>query len=252
MNKKRHEVIEELKQLIKAKSCTKDGKLPAERELATRLGVSRTLLREAIITLEAWGVLELRERQGIFVVAPDLCDFTGSMAFMSFWHEDLLSQVMEMRWLLNVAAAELSAIRRTDEDLTKMRRCIEALEKSGPETEEDKQQRAYWENNLHNLYIKAAHNTIMERVNEGLASIIERNVTLGSLMFMGIDDWFDTVVSQHKQLVKAIEEQNSRKAKAIMIQHLEDSIEKIEKLQKDGRVLPGFKKPNHTRPNTPI
>ncbi len=248
MNKKRHEVIEQLKVLIRENSYTKEGKLPAERELAAQLGVSRTLLREAIITLEAWGMLELRERQGIFVVAPELCDFAGSMQFISFWHEDLLSQVMEMRWLINVAAAELAAKRRTDEDMTKLRRCIAELEKSRFETEADKEQGAYWENNLHNLYIKASHNTIMERVNEGLASIIERNVALSSIMFMGIDDWFDILVAQHKQLVQAIEEKNSRKAKAIMIQHLEDSMEKMEKLQKSGMFPAGYRKPNLERP----
>jgi len=74
----------------------------------------------------------------------------------------------------------------------------------------------------------------MERVNEGLSSLIERNTNLSNVLFMTIDDWFDLVVAQHEQLVQAIEEKNARKAKAIMIQHLEDSIQKIEKLSDDG------------------
>ena len=53
---------------------------------------------------------------------------------------------------------------------------------------------------------------------------------------MAIDDWFDAVVSQHELLVQAIEEKNARKAKAIMIQHLEDSIQKLEKLSEEGNV----------------
>jgi GntR family transcriptional regulator, transcriptional repressor for pyruvate dehydrogenase complex len=228
LKKKRDEVIAKLKELIKTKMYIKGSKLPAERDLADMLGVSRSLLREAIITLEAWGVLESVERQGIFVITPFLSDFTESMQFMPFWLEDLLPQVMEMRWVLSVSAAELAAHRRTDEDLTKMKACIENLKSGNGKTEDEKKERSYWEIMLHNLYISATHNQIMERVNEGLASLIE--------------DWFDLVVSQHEQLVQAIEKKNARKAKAIMIQHLEDSIQKIEKLSEDGLFPFGYKR----------
>lgn len=234
MNKKRDEIIAKLKELIKTKMYAKGSKLPAERELADMLGVSRSLLREAIITLEAWGVIESVERQGIFVVTPFLGDFSESIEFMPFWLEDLLPQVMEMRWLLNVSAAELAARRRTDEDIQKMKICIEKLKGGHCDTEEGKKDASCWEITVHNLYIAATHNAIMERVNEGLSSLIERNTNLSNVIFMTIDDCFDLVIAQHEQLVQAIEEQNARKAKAIMIQHLEDSIKKIEKLSKQG------------------
>lgn len=235
-------MISKLKELIKTKIYTKGSKLPAERDLAEMLGVSRSLLREAIITLEAWGILESVERQGVFVVTPVLSDFTESMTFMPFWLEDLLPQVMEMRWLLSVSAAELAAHRRTDDDLLKLNRCIENLKAGDFDTEEGKKECSYWEITLHNLYIAAAHNTIMERVNEGLASLIERNTNLSNIMFMTVENWFDLVVSQHEQLVQAIEAKNSRKAKAIMIQHLEDSIQKIEKLSENGQFPFAYKR----------
>lgn len=234
MNKKRDIVIDKLKKLMKAKMYTKGSKLPAERELANSLGVSRTLLREAIITLEAWGVLESVERQGIFVVTPNLIDFAESIQFMPFWLEDLLPQIMEMRWLLSVSASELAAHRRTDDDLMKLETSIQKLKAGNCDTEEGKKESSYWEITLHNLYISSAHNMIMDRVNEGLSSMIERNTNLSNVTFMSIGDWFNIVVSQHEQLVQAIKEKNARKAKAIMIQHLEDSIEKIEKLSREG------------------
>jgi DNA-binding FadR family transcriptional regulator len=53
LNKKRDEVIAKLKELIKTKMYAKGSRLPPERDLANTLGVSRSLLREAIITLEA-------------------------------------------------------------------------------------------------------------------------------------------------------------------------------------------------------
>ena len=249
MNKKRDEVISKLKELIKTKMYIQGSKLPPERDLATTLGVSRSLLREAVITLEAWGVLESVERQGIFVKTPNLKDFTESIQFMPFWLEDLLPQVMEMRWVLSVSAAELAATRRTEQDLEKMETSITKLKSGHCDTEAGQRESSYWEITLHNLYISAAHNLIMERVNEGLASLIERNTNLSNVTFMTIDNWFDVVVTQHEQLVQAIREKNARKSKAIMIQHLEDSISKIEQLSRDGlfpfaykRTLPEFQR----------
>ena len=223
-----------LKELIKTQMYTKGSKLPPERELAETLGVSRNLLREAIITLEAWGFLESIERQGVFVVTPNLSDFNESIQFMPFWLEDLLPQVMEMRWLLNVSAAELSAHRRTDDDIKKLETAIGKLKSGNCDTEEGTKESAYWETTLHNLYIASAHNMIMDRVNEGLASMMERNTNLGNVTYMSIGYWFDTLIAQHEQLIAAIKAKNPRKAKAIMIQHLEDSIEKIEKLSQEG------------------
>lgn len=234
MNRKREKVISKLKELIKAKMYTKGSKLPSERELSEMLGVSRSLVREAIITLEAWGVLETIERQGVFVVTPVMGDFTDNIQFMPMWFEDLLPQVMEVRWLLCVFSAELAAQRRTDEELVKMKTCIQKLKCGNCHTDEGKKESSYWEIALHNLYITAAHNKIMERINEGLESLIERNSHLSNVLFMDIDDWFDLIVSQHEQLVQAIDEKNPRKAKAIMIQHLEDSIQKLEQLSNKG------------------
>jgi len=234
LNKKRDIVISKLKELIKTQMYTKGSKLPPERELAETLGVSRNLLREAIITLEAWGILESIERQGVFVVTPDLSDFNNNIQFMPFWLEDLLPQVMEMRWLLNVSAAEIAAHRRTEDDLKKLGTAIVKLKSGNCDTDEGRRESAYWETTLHNLYIASAHNVIMDRVNEGLASMMERNTSLGNVTFMSINYWFDEVVSQHEQLISAIKAKKPRKAKAIMIQHLEDSIEKIEKLSQEG------------------
>ena len=62
MNTKRDEVIVKLKKLVKDRIYTKSSKLPPELTLATMLVGVRSLLREAIITLEACGVLTSVER----------------------------------------------------------------------------------------------------------------------------------------------------------------------------------------------
>ena len=234
MNRKREEVIAKLKELIKTKMYSKGSKLPSERDLSKTLGVSRILLREAIITLEAWGILETIERQGIYVVTPTISDFTEKLQFMLFWLEDLLPQVMEMRWILYVSAAELAAFRRTDEDLIKLQTCFNKFKSGSCGTSTQKKESARWEITLHNLYIATTHNTILERINEGVESLIERNFTLSNMIVMDVVNLFNEVVAHHEALIQAIEEKNTHKAKAVMIQHLGKSVLRVMKQKENG------------------
>jgi len=63
------QIADQLAQLIASGEFPAGTRLPAERELATTLGVSRTSVREAIISLEMSGLVEVRVGTGIFVLA---------------------------------------------------------------------------------------------------------------------------------------------------------------------------------------
>ena len=66
------QIADQLAQLIASGEFPSGSRLPAERELAASLGVSRTSVREAIISLEMTGLVEVRVGTGIFVTArPD-------------------------------------------------------------------------------------------------------------------------------------------------------------------------------------
>src|SRR6476661_7296247 len=64
------QIADQLAQLIANGEFPPGSRLPAERELAVSLGVSRTSVREAVISLEMSGLVEVRVGTGIFVSAP--------------------------------------------------------------------------------------------------------------------------------------------------------------------------------------
>ena len=61
------EIVEQLKELISKGELKHGQKLPAERELAESLGVSRASVREALTALEAIGILDIRPGDGTFI-----------------------------------------------------------------------------------------------------------------------------------------------------------------------------------------
>ena len=64
------QIADQLAQLIASGEFAAGSRLPAERELAASLGVSRASVREAIISLEMSGLVEVRVGTGIFVTRP--------------------------------------------------------------------------------------------------------------------------------------------------------------------------------------
>jgi GntR family transcriptional repressor for pyruvate dehydrogenase complex len=89
-------------------------KLPGERELARRLGVSRTTVRQAMVALQVQGVVEVRHGGGTFLTQLD-----GSSPAVArvVARRGRLPAVLEARRALEVPLASLAAERRTDADL---------------------------------------------------------------------------------------------------------------------------------------
>jgi GntR family transcriptional repressor for pyruvate dehydrogenase complex len=65
------QIADQVRSLIAAGEFTPGSRLPAERELSKRFGVSRPSLREALIALEVQGYVDVRPGSGIIVTKPD-------------------------------------------------------------------------------------------------------------------------------------------------------------------------------------
>lgn len=220
---KREGVIEAVLQGIQGGDLVKEGKLPSERELAQLLGVSRVLLREAIVALETLGVVECRERLGIFVRKPELGGVTESLRIMPFWSDRFVSQLMEMRLIIDVHACELAALRRTEEQLTKLRNCFETFARTSVASLEEAKVSARYEFLLHRLIVEAAQNDILGRVYEGLVALMEKNNEILHESLTRNVDWENRVIEHHQGILKAIEERNPEEASRWMRIHLVES-----------------------------
>ena len=110
--------------------------LPSELELAQKAGVSRLTVREAIKTLRATNVVEIRRGRGTFVNPPVRWTAIESVlraARSASGVEGVVGipyRLLEARRIIEVNVAELAAARRTDEDLAAMEKCQAAMEEA--------------------------------------------------------------------------------------------------------------------------
>src|SRR3954470_17031352 len=125
-------VAERLAAEIRAGAFAPGERLPAERELARRLGVGRASVREAIAALQLQGIVETRPGSGTFVVdVPPTADLP---------HDASPSDLLEARELIEPAIARLAAQRgHRDRSAEALLEAMEAASDSG-----DPQARAGW------------------------------------------------------------------------------------------------------------
>ncbi|WP_299194032.1 FadR/GntR family transcriptional regulator [uncultured Erythrobacter sp.] len=119
-------VAEQIAGLIDAGAFPPGTRLPGERELAERLGVSRVTIREAEIALQAIGRLEIKTGSGVYVSEAqpeERSALPGASAF----------EVTEARLLVESETAALAAHNITDEAVNKLARLVEQMRTGGEE-----------------------------------------------------------------------------------------------------------------------
>src|ERR1700685_509143 len=125
------QIVQQIEDSVLNGSLKPGDQLPAERELAQRLGVSRTAVREAVKALREKGLVEAYSGRGTFIT-----DGTSQAARQSFdlmvkiGQQDGSTHLAELRLILEPGIAALAAVRATEEDIATMREAVEVMDRS--------------------------------------------------------------------------------------------------------------------------
>jgi len=134
-------IIKRIRIMIQSGDLNPGDRLPSERKLADHLNVSRTHVRDAISKLEFYGILKTLPQSGTFVEGLGITAIEGLITDILEIDNNDFDALVETRVLLETAAARLAALRRTTEDIIKMKTALddyEAKVKTGlPAVEED-------------------------------------------------------------------------------------------------------------------
>ncbi|MFN2280490.1 MAG: FadR/GntR family transcriptional regulator [Anaerolineales bacterium] len=213
--------VARLEQMILSGELKIGDRLPSERKFAAQLNVSRPVLHQALVDLEAKGLVQIFPRRGVFI-----SDYRqdGSLAMLSSllsYHNGLLSpelsqSMLDMRLLLETETARLAAIHRTQQQLANFQ---ELLSAEITTLDADPQTLTELDYKFHLLIAIASSNLIYPLI---INSFKEVYTGLTGKFFR---QYHDTPVIQavhdfHQQLVAAIETQEADSAVQIMIKML--------------------------------
>lgn len=230
METKRYELVQRLAGMIATPGYFPGGKLPPERDLARTLGVSRNLLREAMITLETQGRIQIRDRQGTFLVPPGGDELFSALKYIALWPDDILIHLMELRLVVETPIAALAATRRTEEEVRKMRECVRKMVACRGDADGGAAAGAEWDSLLHVLVVDAAHNPLLSRLYEGLAATMNRYVNRSRAVLMALESWPEKLLREHDDLVQAIAAGDAAAAEAAQRRHLGHALDMLRRL----------------------
>jgi GntR family transcriptional repressor for pyruvate dehydrogenase complex len=164
------QVVDRLREHVAAAGLHVGDRLPAERDLAARLGVSRTSVRQAIVALEVQGLVEVRHGGGIFLLrehwAPE------PLARM-LDRRRRLPDVLEARDALETKTAALAARRRTEDDLREIDAALEDMRRAIKDGELGE----HADRRFHGAITSAARNPLIAEAMANLADRIAESRT---------------------------------------------------------------------------
>ncbi len=120
------QVVSQIQAWIAENGVGVGDRLPPERELAMRLGVSRATISQALVAMEVAGVVSVRHGDGVILMEP-----AGSAKVVDALrrHAQQLPEIIEAREALETKLAALAAVRRTEQDLAAIDNSLEVMER---------------------------------------------------------------------------------------------------------------------------
>jgi GntR family transcriptional repressor for pyruvate dehydrogenase complex len=120
------QVVSQIQAWIAENGIGVGDRLPPERELAARLGVSRATISQALVAMEVAGVVSVRHGDGVILMEP-----AGSTKVINALrqHAQQLPEVIEAREALETKLAALAAARRTEQDLAAIDHSLAVMER---------------------------------------------------------------------------------------------------------------------------
>jgi GntR family transcriptional repressor for pyruvate dehydrogenase complex len=195
-------IAHQLETRILEGSLKPGDRLPAERELAIELGVSRPSLREAIKKLVSRELLVSRHGGGTYVTDRLEASFIDPWQQLLDQHPFLQDDVLEFRYLLEASAAELAAQRATDADLERLEQAYVRLDEAYHGDDRSAQVAA--DVAFHLTVAESAHNALFGHLVASVLRLLHEHVRR-SLREMSVSpDTGRHLMAQHQAIRDAI------------------------------------------------
>jgi DNA-binding FadR family transcriptional regulator len=164
------EAILKIKEMIVSGELRPGDRLPREADLASRLGLARNSLREAVRALSLINILDVRQGDGTYVTSLESPLLLEALNFVIDLHsDDSVLQFFEVRRIMEPAAAAMAAIRIGDDELRKLAKLLDEI---GSEPSVD--QLIANDLEFHRIVAEASGNLVLSSLVDGLSAPTQR------------------------------------------------------------------------------
>lgn len=199
-------------------------KLPTEQQLIEEFSVSRTVIREAVASLRAHGVISTRQGVGAFVLnRQSNPNFQIDQSLLNMVEE--ICAVLELRIALESEAAALAATRRTEDDIAAIHNAMSDMKAAIAQDSEALEP----DLGFHRAIATATGNVHFVNLFSYLGELVIPRSRLQTFKLDGMSrtEYLERVHGEHQQIASAVIRGDAEAARAAMRLHLADSRERL-------------------------
>lgn len=218
-NKKIYQIIiERIVDMIRKDELKVGEKIPPERELALKFGVSRPSVREALRVMEVMGLLERRPGGGSVVTDVNIGGLLNMVAPIFLKREGLAIELVELRYLLETRAAELAAANITQERVAELRECVERM--TSAQELGDAEAEAVADIGFHQSIFSFTDNYALRQAATFVTDLLENSVRFGRRVVLEGGYGDRELLEQHRRIFEAVASGEPEQARKAMEAHM--------------------------------
>jgi len=211
------DVVEGIKQMILTGDLRPGDRLPVEKDLAARLGLSRGSLREGVRALTMMGVLDTRQGNGTYVTSLEPNILYAPFGFVADLQHQDSAKFLAVRRVLEAEAAALAAARITDEQLDTAAELLAEAERTLAGPDIDHESLIGGDREFHRIIAAAADNTVLAALIEAVSGRTRRSRLWRSITEEGAAD---NTIAEHRSILAALRARDSDAARLRMAVHI--------------------------------
>ena len=210
------EVYRQLIEWLRGTGYKVGERLPGERELARRFGVSRPVLREALRALEQQGLIVIQPGRGIFVRGDGVSTAVEAVANSLDARNISINELAESRRLVEPHIAAVAAERRTAADIESLERALAKME--GAQSDKEAFMAGVWD--FHNALANATRNRVFAIWTQPMMNHIFHS----RKEVVGLTEVRNRALACHAEILRAVREQDVEGARAATHRHIDQFV----------------------------
>ncbi|MDQ2095825.1 FadR/GntR family transcriptional regulator [Rhodalgimonas zhirmunskyi] len=211
-------VVRQIELLILRGILRPGERLPAERDLAERLGVSRPSLREAVGELQEKGLLASRAGSGIYVAEVLGSAFSPALVRLFGDHSEAVTDYLAFRRDMEGLAAERAARHASDLDLQVI---DQAYERMADAARREAKEEADLDAAFHMAIIEAGHNIVMLHMMRAMYDLLRQGVFYNRARMFAQNTTRADLLSQHSAINTALQSRDPAGARTAVEKHMD-------------------------------
>jgi GntR family transcriptional regulator, transcriptional repressor for pyruvate dehydrogenase complex len=213
------EVAEAIYEMIRSGQIKPGDKLDSVQQLAENFQVGRSAIREALTSLRALGLVDMKHGEGTYVKEFETDQITFPLSTAILMNKDDIAHLLEVRKIIEIGSAAAAANKRTSQHLASMERALEEMK--GANGDEELGEKADLQ--FHLALAEASQNPLLMNLMNQVSGLMgETMKETRRVWLFSKQTSLERLYDEHLAIYEAVKDQDEERARNFMLVHLEN------------------------------